>query len=180
MESFGRIVEIIVTVILLFLVPIQYTAAKQDMVCQTYVSSETAYLVDSVRNLGYLSKNMYETFLKKLRESNHIYKIELTHYQKRSDIQNSQEAALALEEDLNHSVNYYGIYTEDILNELYQASQGGQSGSYYFRQGDYFSVKVMNLDKTLWAKIKEMLYGRSFHDNEIMAVYGGGIRDEAY
>lgn len=169
MDAFGRIVEIIVTAVLLFLVPLNYMAQKQDIISQSYVMSETAYLVDSVRNLGYLSKSMYETYLGKLRETNHVYRVELNHYSKRADREEGTE---------NYRYHYYGIYTEDILDSLY--SEENHSALYRFSQGDFFQMSVKNQDKTLASKIGEAILGQSISGPQIAAVYGGGIRDEIY
>ena len=41
MDSFGRVIEILVTVVLLFLVPVYYISLKQDAVCRVQVQTET-------------------------------------------------------------------------------------------------------------------------------------------
>ncbi len=59
MDSFGKIIEILVTGVLLFLFPIYYLSLQQDAVCQSQVRTTTSYFVDSVRNQGYMTRNMY-------------------------------------------------------------------------------------------------------------------------
>ncbi|MFW5629485.1 MAG: hypothetical protein ACOCNB_01680 [Acetivibrio ethanolgignens] len=82
MHGFEKMVEMIVTIVLLFLVPIQYAGAKADILNRSYVMTETAYLVDSVRTTGKLTRQMYEEYEKKLGITRQVYEIELVHYKK--------------------------------------------------------------------------------------------------
>lgn len=147
----------------MFLVPVSYMASKQDSITQTYVTTETAYLVDSVRNTGFLSKQMYESFLKKLDGTGQAYEIQLNHYKKTVDI--TQEEYLQY---------YHGIYKEDILAQLFNQ----EKGRYLFHKGDFFSVKIVNKNKTMAARLQGIFYGSLFSKNQIQVVYGGAIRDE--
>lgn len=169
MEAFGRIAEIFVTAILLFLVPLNYTAAKQDMINQTYVMTETFYLVDSVRNLGYLSANMYETYLKKLKATGHVYQVDMTQYRKEAVVRENGE---------DYQYHYFGIYTEEIKAVLY--SEKPEPAEYRFGQGDHFLLKVYNLDQSFFSRMSELLTGRTSGGPQISVIYGGAIRDEAY
>lgn len=170
MDSFGRIVEIIVTAVLLFIVPLNYSAAKQDMIIQTMVGAETAYFADSVRNVGFISRAMYETYLRKLDTTGHVYEIEIIHYRKTAGQLISENGPGG------YDYYYYGIYTEDILKEMYQESE---DESYYLKQGDYISVKIKNKDKTLFTRLAEGILNRSLAVPQIEAVYGGAVKDEA-
>ncbi len=163
MDSFGRMIEIIITVILLFLVPIQYMAIRQDSICQSYVTTETAYFVDSVRNTGFVTKGMYQTFLRKLSGTSQVYEVELNHYRRVIDLT-----------DENYSEYYQGIYTQDIIEGMEELGREG----YLFGRGDFFSVKVVNVNKTLGTRMQELFTGRAFPGGEICVVYGGAIRDE--
>lgn len=172
MDSFSKIVEIMVTVILLFILPLNYMAIKQDNICQTYVTTETSYLVDSVRNLGYMTEGMYSTFLRKLDETNQIYDITLTHYKQVVYLLPEEE-----EKKESEFENYYiSAGTVDILDYLYEE----ETERYEFQQGDYFIMEIKNRNKTYAGKIREMLLQRSLSGKEILVVYGGMIRDEAY
>ena len=82
MDSFGKIIEILVTTALLFLLPIYYLSLQQDAVCQSQVRTTTSYFVDSVRNQGYMTRNMYELFLQELDSTGQVYRVELTYYKK--------------------------------------------------------------------------------------------------
>lgn len=171
MDSFGRILEILITVVLLFLVPLNYMATKQDMICQTYINTETSYLVDSVRNLGYLSESMYQTFLKRIHATNHVYEISFTHYKQVTDLIYEEGKE---ETEAEYANNYYGIYTEEISGMM------ETDKIYKMKQGDYFVLKIQNVDKTLSVKLKELFLNRKIEGAQILVVYGGAIRDEAY
>jgi hypothetical protein len=167
--------ELLVTVVLLFLVPLNYMAIKQDMICQTYITTEVSYLVDSVRNLGYVTDQMYTTFLRKLEATNQVYDVELIHYKRVIDPIIEEDAVVWNE------CNYYCTYTEDILNQLYMENNMDDSvNCYRLNQGDYFTMKVSNKNKTFAVRLQEFFLNRSISAKQIMVVYGGAIRDEAY
>lgn len=159
MDSFGKIVELLVTVILLFLVPVYYLSLRQDAVCRTKVQTETAYFVDSVRNQGYLTRNMYELFLRTLDQTGQVYSVELTYY-KRVEVQ---------DEDGEYETHYEASYSMDefFTDETVR-----------FQKGDFFKAEVKNKSRPLSAKITDMLLSVDISDKQIYTVYGGAIRDE--
>jgi hypothetical protein len=70
-------------------------------------------------------------------------------------------------------LKYYAMnYSKEILRELYEGN-----GTYYFKEGDYFSINVINKNETFAARLI-----RNFIPNapltDIKAEYGGTIRDE--
>lgn len=172
MDILGRICEIIVTIILLFFVPLAYSGTKNDLIVQTYVMTETSYFVEAVRNSGCLTKNMYDLFLKKLDETGHIYDIEFTHYEE--NISYDLQTDSNLDEIVQLSQHLYGTYTQDVLEELYE------TGRYMMKQGNYFMIKVVNKDKTYGTKMQEWFLQRSLPNAQISVVYGGVIRNETY
>ena len=164
MESFGRVVEIFITVVLIFIMPVQYFAIKQDMISQTYLTTETSYLVDSVRNLGYLNKEMYETYLRKINTTGNVYDVEMIHY---------EYVFEANGED--YAKHCYCTYQEEILNLVYDETK---ELGYRFHQGDYFVIKINNKNRTYSSFIQELLMGIHPPTEQIRVVYGGAIRDE--
>lgn len=65
-DSFSKIVAILISVILMFIVPVRIIKERQNEYKQTYVLSETMYLVDNIRNTGVLSKEMYNVYANKV------------------------------------------------------------------------------------------------------------------
>lgn len=158
MDSFGKIIEIMVAAVLLFLLPIYYLSLQQDAVCQSQVRTTTAYFVDSVRNQGYMTRNMYELFLRELDNTGQVYNVELTYY-KKIEVQNEEEG---------YETHYEASYTEDLLSEE----------RIEFQKGGFFKAEVFNISRPLSAKITDFLLAVDISDKRIYTVYGGAIRDE--
>ncbi len=167
MDYLGRVAEILVTVILLFLVPLSYMSAKNEMLCQTYVTTETTYFVDSVRNIGFLDQQMYETFVKKLAVTNVPYEIRLSHYKAKLKEQELEQS------EVTYSPYYQGIYHEEMLDSILNTEQ------YFFNKGDFFSVSVRKTGMTWGDYLESFLTGRNQSESEVQVVYGGSIRDES-
>lgn len=184
MNAFGKIVAILIAVVLLFVCPIQYVAQKQDVLMQQYVTTETSYFIDSVRNLGYITKQMYEEYMQGIELGNNLYEVELTHYhalfykEAGEEVGNDYEAIsgyMGEEEDTYR--RYMCYYTPDILEELYNEKNGY---IYKMNQDDYLTIKVKLKNKTLGKQMQELLVGVNYTDGNYVTVYGGLIRDEAY
>lgn len=184
MNAFGKIVSILIAVVLLFLCPIQYMAQKQDILMQQYVTTETSYFIDSSRNLGYITKQMYEEYMRRIELGNNLYDVELTHYhvvyykgdgeQVNSDY-NEMSIYSGEEEDTYR--RYMCYYTPDILEALYSEES---DHIYKMNQDDYLTIKVKQKNKTLGKRLQELVLGTDYTDGNYITVYGGLIRDEAY
>lgn len=164
MEALSKIVAIFVAVILLFLAPLIYTAQKQDLILQTYVLSVTASFVDTVKNTGKITPNLYQNFIAQLDQTGNLYAIHL---------ERSKKVFYPGEEEETYLVHYESTYESDMLTEIYEGS-----GSYHFNQGDYFSVQVYNRSQTFGERLQGMLIGRSGKAPAIQVSLGGAIRDE--
>ena len=169
MDYFGRVAEILVTAVLLFIVPLNYMSARNELLCQTYIETETVYFVDSVRNIGFIDKQMYETFIRKLSVTKIPYEISMSHYKNKVGNQISEQEG---KEDVYYSY-YQGIYHEDMMNQILEENY------YYFNKGDFFSVVVRKNGLTWGDYLENFLTGRNQNTSEIQVVYGGSIRDES-
>lgn len=163
MDSFGKIVAILIAVVLLFLIPAQYMVFQKEQMCRAYLETETGYFVDSVRNMGYFSRNMYEMYCRKINMAADGWKIEMEHYKYHLDSVPEDE-----EKEITYTEHYYTIYQDDIIKEL----EDSREKQYHFRQGDYFKIKVYGAGQTSFFGNKNQI--------QLKAVYGGMIRDEAY
>lgn len=184
MNAFGKIVAILIATVLLFLCPIQYMALKQDILMQQYVTTQTSYFIDSVRNLGYITKQMYEEYMRRIELGNNLYEIELTHYHALFYEEEGEQVStdykdisgyIGEEEDVYR--RYMCYYTPDILEELYSE---GSDYVYKMNQDDYLTIKVKLKNKSLGKRMQELLLGVDYTDENYVTVYGGLIRDEAY
>jgi hypothetical protein len=169
MESFSKIVAILISVLLLFIAPLMYMAQKQDMISQIYVSNETTKFIDSIKNTGVLSSDMYDAFIRRLAATNISYRISLTHGHKKVEPLYDDVSSTFTE---NYVTYYYNTYEKSIRKEL------EDKGEYLFSQGDYISIEVINQSMTLGTKIQRMIFNTSIPKEQIVVTYGGLIRSE--
>ena len=172
MDSFGKIIGIYIGIVLMFIFPILYFAQKQDAITQTYVLTETSYFVDSIKNSGYITDDMYQRFIKKLDATNHLYTIEIEHSHPVINPVYDEKTNVFMDEFREH---IYITYTDTIMEGVY-----GSDRVYKFNQGDYITVKVYNRTKTYATKLQELLFSKRMPVEQIYVVYGGAIRDENY
>lgn len=137
---------------------------------QQYVTTETTYFLDSVRNLGYITKNMYEQYKKNIGIGNGLYDVELTHYH--LVLYATEEAELS---DARQGYDCY--YTSDILASVYNESN---QYCYQFNQNDYVTIKVRRKNPSLAQRMQELILGSDYGNQDYVTIYGGMIRDEAY
>lgn len=183
MESFSKIIAIIITVIFIFIVPITYFAEKQDVITQAYVENEVVAFVDNVRAQGKITQEMYNDFVFQLDQSGLVYDVKMEHSHRTLDpIYNN-----AGEFTNGTTTNVNLFYEEDIWYSLYEKKPTETElaariieGEYHFTKGDYFTVSVVNAEKTFATKLKELLLSFDMAKEQILATYGGEIRDENY
>lgn len=120
-NAFGKIISILLLVVLIYIVPLKYYMDKNQALEEMYVSTKTIELVDSVRNTGFVTKEMYDQYLSLIHNMNNLYKIKLEHiiYLK------SEEKGFREKQ-----------YVTDIENDLYS------NGIYNFKIDDYFKIQV--------------------------------------
>ncbi|WP_066497529.1 hypothetical protein [Abyssisolibacter fermentans] len=176
--SLSKIVAIIVACVIFFIYPIMTMFERQDDTSRVFVLSETTKFVDSVRNLGYISPNMYQEFVNKLLATNNIYDIQMEHRHRKIDpVYGDPTNVASFKDDIG--VNFSAFYTDDIMKVLFPNSHSSNN-KYTFSKGDYFMVRVVNKNKTVATKIKEMLYNADFDNAQIYIAYGGMVKNENY
>lgn len=162
MKSFSQVCEIFITIILLFLVPLLCLSCQQELLLQNYAQNKVIYFIDSVRNVGYINQGMYDSFLKSLQLTNHVYEVELSVYEK---YRNSGS---------DHSY-LLGTYTDDILETIYEEKE-----LFIMHQGDYISIAVRRKDYTKTERFLMFLGVTNISSEAIPIQYGGMIRDECF
>ncbi|KAB3525460.1 hypothetical protein [Alkaliphilus serpentinus] len=177
-DSLSKIVAIIIGVFLLFIYPISNMFERQDDITRIFVLAETTKLVDSVRNLGYITPTMYLEFSNNLAATNNLYDIQMEHRRKVYDPLYDDPTIPSTFKD-TFNINYTANYTEDIMETLFP-DPPNTDGKYTFSKGDYFLVKVTNRNKTIATRIHEMLYATFLSTEKIIVKYGGMIKDEDY
>lgn len=161
MKSFSQICEILVTVVLMFFVPVSFFMCEQECLMTNYAQYQVIYFVDSIRNIGYLNQSMYEVFLENLSRTNSVYQVEITVY-KRYQTSGDENSYLL------------GTYTDDILDIVYKEDR------YTMHQGDFISVRIKRLSDTKIQKIMSILGVMNVSKSSLPIQYGGMIRDECF
>ena len=169
MNPLSKIIAIILSVILMFIAPLLYMAQKQDVISQSYVSNKTTEFIDSIKNSGYISMQMYMDYINKIDATNNLYNIEIVHAKKVVEPLYNENSGNFLEDNYIYYVN---TYQDKILETL------DKGEDYKFSQGDYISITVVNRTKTIATRLMELFYSSDVPDEQILVTYGGMIRDE--
>lgn len=167
-NGFGKIVEIFLFAILVFLMPLQYEAQKKDGMVEDYVLQETAYFVDSAANLGYLNRNMVELYEKKLAKTGYTYEVVFTLHKQKIYLSQEEENT-----DITEREDYEYVKDAVIREAIY-----GEEGEYRMKQGDFLSVQVSSRGKTDYEQLRSFFLMRDVEHGGIFVQYGGMIKDE--
>lgn len=159
-DSLITIFSILLAVLLMFIFPIMDTWERQDDISYMSIYSNVVEFVDSARNLGYISYDMYETFLKSIYATGNRYEITIEHRN------------FELIPGFDSGV-YINTYTNSIIDQLEKNKR------YNMSAGDYFYVSVKNTNKTQSTQMKEVLYASMQETFKIGVPYGGMVRNTA-
>lgn len=177
--TISKIYAIFLAFLLLIVFPILSFAQLQDETARTVVFSKTTQFVDSVRNLGYITPNMYKEYVETLGQLGNIYDVKIEHHHR--------TVSPILDDGLNIIVadskaqydSYYKLFTHDeIMEKLFPTDTTTDATNYLFTQGDYIVVTAKNRVATLATRIQEILYNRDVADSTIIVRYGGLIKDQ--
>ena len=162
-DSLIVIFSMILAVILMFVFPIMDTWERQDDISYMMVYAATVEFVDSARNLGYITTNMYDEFLTNISATGNKYDVTLEHRER------------------IYSINgYKNIYTTQIEEVLYgngALNNSAINNTYSMKAGDYLYVSVKNTNKTQSTLLKDVLYASSQETFKIGVPYGGMVRN---
>ena len=161
-DTFGKIVSMWIGCILLFLLPVSFYAGEQERMEKLFLLTETTYFVDSVRNTGRLTDTMMEEFERKLSGLSALYQVEMEH--------TCNVYAMSKEDEYSLEQDCY--YTKQIKEELQQ------KGEYFFCQGDFFKVSVLEVKKGIGKTMQSLFLGKEGIEEGMAAYYGGMIRCE--
>ena len=134
------------------------TWERQDDISYMSVYANVVEFVDSARNLGYITDDMYYSFLRSVYSTGNRYQITLEH--------RNFELVPGFESGV-----YVNTYTNSIINKL------NTTGRYDMEAGDYFYVSVKNTNKTQATQIQEVIYASTQETFKIGVPYGGMVRN---
>lgn len=170
MNTFDKVICILLASVLMFLFPLLYLAQKQDAINQVYLEDSTVTFVNDIKNHGYITSNMYERYLKKVNETDNLYKIELVHTHTVVDPKYDETTDTFMDD-------YYTYdkctYEDDIMKVIYEDDH-----PYYMRQGDSISLKIYNRTNTFAGRLMRLV--GIDQNTQLLVTYGGIIRDENY
>jgi|LFRM01.1.fsa_nt_gb hypothetical protein len=184
-NALSKVVAFIILVFLLFVYPIKNELERQDEISRIYVLNKTIGFVDAVRNMGYISPEMYDNYLDELALTGNLYKVEMEHAKleylpvMEYDPVSGQYETVPGEFHKSYIYTYTSEIEEVLFPDPRSPGYSGTGNYYEMHMGDYFTVSVMNLNKTMATRIQEMVYGRTISPEKIFVTYGGMIRDES-
>lgn len=163
-DSFGKITGFMLASVLLFIVPLTFYSGRQQNLSQLYVINESMQLVETVKNTGVLTEEMLCGFETNIFKLGGRYKIELsrTHY-----VYNMDENG-----DYVEAEEIY--YMPQLMEEMETA------GRAEFAEGDYVYIRVSRVGKGLIEKMSCCFFSCAAPENEVLAFYGGYVKNESY
>ncbi|WP_068782419.1 hypothetical protein [Paenibacillus sp. GM2] len=195
-NSLSKIVAILLAVALLFGYPLYQQAQRHDELSQLVVHTAVTEFVDAVRTKGYITPAMYLDFNRKLGATGNQYDIQMEHLHKRYNPSYSEPAdPSSFQNDFD--VYFNGHYTGEIMATLFpdnteplnskqrrypkpDADLNG-SGADPMTVGDFFTVKVKNVNRTMATVLFDFFTsGNTGSNTKIYIPYGGMIINEDY
>ena len=160
---------IIVGTFILFSISMSVVSEQTDHVAQENVDIATTKFVDNIRESGYMSKRMYEDFIKKLQITGNLYDITLT-------CEHVSYIPVYTDDGVfknDYQESYIKTYKKDILKSIYDDGE-----DFKMSEGDYFYVKVSSKNVTLATKVRNFIFHTGSPTGTITSYYGGSIRNE--
>jgi hypothetical protein len=160
-DTLSIIFAILIALILMFLFPLVDSWDLQDNLSYAIAYSATVDFVDTARNTGYISSDLYDTFQNKLLATGNTYDITLEHREFNEDLK-----------------AYLSVYTNEIEKDLADSSK---SHIHKLDKYDYFYVTVKNTNRTQATVINDFFSSSHGTNTKIAVAYGGvvwSVRDE--
>lgn len=160
-QAFGRIISIFVAVLMFFLVPLMINMQRQESVIQLAVMQDTVQFVDSVRNMGVLTEEMYEEYQNKIRKVKDGLEVTVVHYVNSIHIGESGIEQIQK------------IHTHDEIIETWEKEL-----PYTFQKGDFFRVEVKQTVPGIVERFLGSLSTGEGVQSSSYVYYGGSVRYE--
>ncbi len=157
-DSLSIVFAIIISLILIFFVPLLDTWEMQDNLSYVVTYSAVTDFVDTVRNTGYISPDNYHTFLSTILATGNTYDVTMEHREFNEDI-----------------ATYLNTYTNTIEETL------DRGENYKLDKYDYFYVTVKNTNRTQASMLNSFFAPEDQSNFKIGVSYGGvvwSVRDE--
>lgn len=179
----SKILGVFIALILMFLYPLYQQAQRQDDLSQIVVHSAVTEFVDASRTKGYITPTMYSELTRKLGATGNQYEIEMEHLHKKySPVYTDPADPNGFQ---NSFMTYFdGHYTEEIMGRLFPNNTSpidDPDRRYLMSEGDFFTVKVKNINRTMSTILQDVFLNGNTGDNtRIYMPYGGMVINEDY
>ncbi len=177
-NALWNVLAIIVAILIMIIFPIINAFEKEEQIIRLNVLSETDMFLDTIKSKGYIDRQDYKDFKRKLDENGYIFDVVFEH-EKVIFVPVYGDPTVA--DTFTHSVKQLSeIYTDsEIKDYLFGEDLSNTENIYKMNRGDRFVVTVNTKTKTKSEKIKTMLLG--IHKNNLFYVkLGGTIQNETY
>lgn len=180
-NSFSKILGIFIAIVLLFLYPLFQQAQRQDDLSQIVIHSAVTTFVDSARTKGYITPEMYLEFNQKLGATGNQYDIQMEHLHKKYNPEYTDPANPATFRD-SFTTYFDGHYNQEIMQRLFPNSPASDiDRRYVMAVGDFFTVKVKNVNRTMATILSDVFTGGITDGNvKVYVPYGGMVINEDY
>lgn len=172
-DSLSIIFAIMLSLILMFIFPLIDSWNLQDNLSYCVAYAATVDFVDTARNVGYITEDIYDSFYSKLLATGNTYDISMEHRK------------------YNEQVNVYlNMYTNEILQDMAKeetvtnpdgTTKTQVKGIHRLDFHDYFYVTVRNTNRTQATILSDFFTSSIGTNTKIVVVYGGIVwsaRDE--
>lgn len=210
MDTISKAFALILAVLLLYMFPISETYERQDDISYIVALEAVTSFVDSARNLGYVSPNMYTDMVQALEKTGNTYDIVMEHQHKQfipvylhqgdpgytAEHNARVTAGTRLATDTTpifldrYEVQYQAFPTGEITKILfpgYEPALGDNQRTvldptrfYTMSVGDTFKVTVTNTNRTNATVVRDILTGGNTPNERIVIPYGGMVENEDY
>lgn len=178
MEDFiGKVVVVVLSMWILFYLPILVIAQKEDTAVQSYVDDKVEEFVNASVETGYISTQNYLDMMNALDNTGLIYDVSLT-YSKRKVYPVFDETTGNPTGE--YEVHYTDYFRDEIENEIFPDSQSAYTANkkFYMSSGDHFQVVVHNETPTFGSRMLQILTTRD-NAKTIISSYGSYVGNSA-
>jgi len=180
-DALWKLVGFLLSAVLLFAIPTMAILERQDDVTRALVQTEVNRFVDTSRDMGYISPQVYSRFTDRLEATGLHYTIKLRHEKK---------TWVPVYESVGTSLVFQGEYRQSrvvegesvVLSVLYpddSTSVYDKQRQYAMHEGDLLFVEVQNTGETMSGSLRKLLYFGNGTSSGILARAGGMVRNEA-
>jgi hypothetical protein len=167
-DAVGIIISIILFSFIITGVTVTHTTSTEEKMVQEYVDLKTTQFVDSVRSNGYMSQQMYMTYIQDLLRTGNVYELKMT---------KEHASYVPIYDDNGNFTNDYQenmqkSYEKEIIDQVMSDED------YTFSKNDYFYVEVYSKNITKNSRVMESILNIFPQNKTIHTYYGGAIRNE--